>query len=151
MLAKAHATLDGKKHELQLQGGLLGAGVAAVGGLVGARHGISNRLDALKAMGNNSIGSKLSAVTSGGMVGFRQGMGAGDVGHYRSLSEIKDFHNENKDAYGITEEIAAQSGKTNADAQAMGIERENQTAQGDIGSDLQNRVCLLYTSPSPRD
>lgn len=143
MLAKAHATLDGKKHELQLQGGLLGAGVAAVGGLVGARHGISNRLDALKAMGNNSIGSKLSAVTSGGMVGFRQGMGAGDVGHYRSLSEIKDFHNENKDAYGITEEIAAQSEKTNADAQAMGIERENQTAQGDIGSDLQNRVFTL--------
>ena len=143
MLAKAHATLDGKKHELQLQGGLLGAGVAAVGGLVGARHGISNRLDALKAMGNNSIGSKLSAVTSGGMVGFHQGMGAGDVGHYRSLSEIKDFHNENKDAYGITEEIAAQSGKTNADAQAMGIERENQTAQGDIASDLQNRVFTL--------
>ena len=125
MVAKAHANLDGKKKEIQLQGGILGAGVAALGGLVGARHGISNRLDALKASGDSSIASKLSAVTSGGLTGFKQGMGAADVAHYRSISEIGDFHRANEGAYGMTDEQAAISQKSQDDANAMGANNES--------------------------
>ncbi|UZA04768.1 DotA/TraY family protein (plasmid) [Moraxella bovis] len=120
MVAKALSRQNNFANRLQIQGGLMGATVGAIGSAIGATYGFRN----------NGL--------TGALTGAKQGFGAKEVAHYRSIGEVADFHRTNQAFYGISS-----SGNTDVGINPM-------TTSGHIGSDnIGNMSNSIANDPSP--